>query len=178
MEFKFSLSYDDYLQSQLYSASTEKSVKKRRLILQLILTAAYAGLAIYNYFAYGLQASTIAFLVFGVILYFAYPYYSAWSYKNVLRKRTQVLFRDYVDVENTLALSKVKIKLSVEDNVSTCSTKDVEYFAELPNHFIFKLKAGQMILLPKSAVESTQQLNSFVQSMRIEMREETNWKWK
>lgn len=178
MEIRFSLSYEDYLQSQLYSASTESSVKKRRMILQIVLTLGYIGIGVYNYFVYGLSLATIAFAVVGVLFYFLYPMYSAWSYKNVLRKRTQIMFKDYVGKENKIILSKKAVQLVTIDNTSTCAVKDIEFFSELPDHFIFKLKLGQMLLLPKAEVENVDEFLAYVSSMNIEMRKETHWKWK
>lgn len=182
MKYTFSLEEADYLAHQLFVASTSKPSIQRRRKSWIMTTLAF-GL-----FAYLMDQSDNEFLrnyFLGATLLsmFLFPFFSRWRYRKHYKKQVGEHFSKSFGKKATVEFQAKHISTEDEnDSESKISYSQVESINELPEHFLIRLDNGQSLILPKNKIEQLDQLKTDLHELgkkvRLELTDDTNWKWK
>lgn len=181
MEFRFTLSENDYLQHQLYADSRSGRIKRRRRNSWLTLTLLCFGVGL----VFWLEENNflaVYCLVCGILILCFYPMYQnrvfkkhykryiAETYKYRFNETVEIVFADNF-VEMKSALTEAKLYFPV-----------IESIAEVSNYFYLKIKTGGDVIIPKSAMENIdtvrEELKTLAQKLSVDFISDVNWKWR
>ena len=178
MNFQFKLSFDDFLQYQLYTVSQSKRVKKKKMRSWIRIPALLGLLAIYMSFknldyatSYGILAATWAL---------GYPLYFKWLYKRHFSKHIKENYKSKIG--ETINLSLTENTLISEDDGSEAKIKFKEFadIIELPNNLILRTKKGDALIVPKTMNDYKLLAPLLIEKAsknNITWLNETLWKW-
>lgn len=177
MKLKVKLTKEDFLVHQLYAASHSVMIKKKRAMSRLLIPIIYIGVGVYFYFQ---DDWTISYVFCGiaVLWFFVYPLYSRRRYKRHFRKYVEENFKNKFDNENEWSIDKEFIRVKDEKSESKVSIQEVKQLVELADHFLIKLRSGLSIIIPKHIVPDKKYFRREFESLGIERKDDTNWKWR
>ncbi|MDU1889744.1 MAG: hypothetical protein E6767_03560 [Dysgonomonas sp.] len=179
-EFKYTLTEEDFLYLQLYTASKDENVKKQRKMEKYRLAgfSVICGLVLlfddfYQYYAYFL-------LVGSVLLLFVYPFWSAWYYKRMFKKRIHETYKDRFPSESMIGMNDESISITNQGGHYTFIPSDVNSIVETGKYFYLKL--NQFIcVIPKTKVDEKiiqDQLMRYHNIYNVTYITDLDWKWK
>ncbi len=186
MTLTYSLSEEDYLQSQLFLASKTKSVKKRRQKEWLIFSSAFSLLGI----IYALTLPRpeayyfIAYYLLGAVVFtfVAYPPYQRGYYLNHYRKYVNKTFKNKFDQETTTTFNNDIIEGADATGNSQLNLNQIGVIHETGLHIYLMLKTGSYIIIPKEKLKNVEELRELLitisKKLSIDFISELNWKWK
>lgn len=177
MKIDIQITNDDFLVHQLYTASNSLSVKKKRQKskwISPIIFLVIGGVLSYQ------DGDFVALVLFGslALIWFAfYPKYERYRYrkhyknhvmelhgKDVVMSASMEIDADYIFVKDEVSEGKVKLS-------------EVNYVANLPDHYLIRVSNKQALIVPKICVDSAINFEDFFTSKNIELKDELNWKW-
>ena len=180
MTLTYSLSEDDFLNSQLFIIKSKGTFQKFRQISMITITVLYIITVSFSfYFKKDFFGYTM--ILIGLITLIAFPTYYKQSYKE--RLRTQL--RDYVsnkfDIEFTIVLTDDYLRSISEDGETQLKLRQIGEIVEVGEYFYLKLKIGDTLIIPKNPVENIQDLQSelkqIAQRFEIGYTTDLNWRW-
>lgn len=161
---RYKLNEIDYLNLQLYYASSDgamlKQRKQGRWIVTLLLLV-IGGLVIFmakDYFYGGY------FIIASVAAYFIYPLYTKWFYKRLFRRNIHRHYKDIVPVNMTLEIDGKIIDVKDTQGHGKFETESLESIAETKEYFFIKMGRVAFVIIPKDQI-------SYVGSFREDMKE-------
>jgi hypothetical protein len=119
-----------------------------------------------------------AFIAFGIIWYFGYPFYSKHRYQRHYVKHIQEHYQNRIHLPVQMEIEKDFILAVDKTGDSRVNIDEVEALISLPHTFLIKLKTGVSFVVPKDHVEEKEMLVEVFRNMDIEVRDETDWHWK
>lgn len=176
MKLNIQLTFEDFLEYQLYSSSKSKNQNKNRLISRIIIPIIYLFISIF-YFIDGGFKTGIIFLLIAAIWYFLYPFYSSWHYKRHFRKHIEENYKNRINkiVEITIGENSLFTKENISE--SKISSNDLKSLIELKNHFFVKLSTDVSLIIPKKYIENQSKFKEILIGYGTEYVDETNWNW-
>ena len=176
MKFQYKIEAEDFLEFQLYTASKDPVVQKRKLRSWILLPIAFSIMAIFSYLSQTYYLA-IYFVVLALVIGFFYPKYFRWRYKkhyasfigrNYAKRFGQPaeleITKDYILSKDKVAEGKVKLS-------------EIEYVSETLNHFYIKISTGMSFILPKRELDSSLNLKEEFSRIGITVKDELYWKW-
>ncbi|NUY79641.1 YcxB family protein [Flavobacterium sp. MAH-1] len=180
MKFTYSCSIDDYLQYQLYTASTSPTIKKQRLKSLLIFSIVLiAASYFFNEFRSFFEVAVITALNLGLITLYAvylrnhyrqhYRKFIKDNYKNKAEKISSVTFREhYIETIDETGESKINYT-------------NLEEVNEIREYIFLKLKTGESLIFPKSEIQDIDGLRGKLAELsdeyNLKSNVDLNWKW-
>jgi YcxB-like protein len=181
MTLKYCLSADDYLQHQLYIASTTKRIKrKRRQGLIVVVLAFTASTALFyetdnKLLTYYFAALSILSLVF-------YPFYLRNHYKKHYQKFIFDTYKERFDKYATIVFKEETLETFDETGEAKLNYSVFKEIIETSNHIFIKVRTGGGLIIPKSEAEDLENiiltLKTLADRMKIRYMEKLDWKWR
>lgn len=182
IELNYTLNEEDFLDFELYQASTDESIKKLRIkekyrIIGLSLLCAFIlffdeDYRLYSYFFLG---SSILFLV-------VYPWWSSWFYKRMYRKRIESIFNGYLPYPMKIILDETRIEVDSNKGHSVFDINNIKTITETGKYFFITSSQGKTIIIPKNQLnnpeEVIKQLKNYESSQQFPFIQVLNWKWR
>ncbi|WP_445734367.1 YcxB family protein, partial [Mariniflexile sp.] len=157
MNLNYSLNKDDYLQYQLYNASTTESTKKKRLKTWIIVTFIFIILSILFYQADN-KLLTYYFIAFSIITLIFYPFYQRNQYKKYYGKFIDETYKNRFDKESNIIFNDMNFETFDFTGESKINYSSLEKIIEISSHFFLKVKNGGTLIIPKSKVENMEKV--------------------
>lgn len=182
MNFEYSLSKEDYLKHQLYTASKKESLIKQRSKSKIFVTLFFFILGVFLFLNTKIRFLSYYFLGVSIINLIFYPNYQKQkyqkhyekyigeTYKNRFNEISKVNFNENViDIEDFTGETKIKYNALEEIN-------------EIENHIFLKLKSGGDLIIPKLKIENLSdlkiQIKNITEKYNLNHNIELEWKWK
>ena len=176
MKFQYKIEAEDFLEFQLYTASKDIIIQKRKLRSWILLPIAFSIMAIFSYLSQTYYLA-VYFTVLALVIGVFYPKYYRWRYKkhyasfigrNYSKRFGQIaeleITKDFIRSIDKVAEGKVKLS-------------EIEYVSETPNHFYIKISTGMSFIIPKREIVTTVDIKSEFSKIGITVNDELNWKW-
>ena len=180
MNLVYRLQHKDYLKQQLYQASKNKSIQKRKVRSWMLLSIAGLIMSVVLYdsesslmFCFSACITTLTIVFYSV--YFKnrfkqhYIKFISETYRKRFGKESNITFEASF-IASIDMIAEAKINYSVFEEIIEIST-----------HFFIKMETGGSLIIPKNAVQNLKKLNTLLQDLakelKIEYTVELNWKW-
>lgn len=176
MKFEYKIEAGDFLEFQLFTATHDAIIQKRKKKGWTLFTIVCIILATLSF----LNATIILaiyFAVLAVIIGFFYPRYFKWRYKkqygNFIIRNYNKRFGEVAEMEIT------KDHIFSKDNVAQGKVKieDIQEINETPNHFFIKIKSGISFILPKYHINPPIDLKAYFSEIGVPVKDALDWKW-
>ena len=180
MTYTFSLSQADYLNFQLFFASTVQNAHVQRKNSQIIWTLVFLLMA-FNFYAEKKLFPAVVFLIFGVSWTIFYPVYAKNRQQKHFEKYNNTFLSEKFDKVCTITIDD-QIIHSVEENYeSKIALSEVKQVYETGDYFYAHLKSGQTFIFPRQKIENINaledQLRDITAKNQVSFTEMTDWKW-
>lgn len=181
MELDYTLELEDYLEYQLYYASTdEKAIAQRRkerwrfsgmsLLFGLILLFDSYG----SFWSYIFIASSILFFII-------YPWWSAWFYKRMYKRQIAEAMKDHFPNKTHLLFSEDVMEVDSQKGHSVFNVQDIDSIAETKAYFYIKMKQFVVIIIPKKQISDISgicsQLRLYEEKQNVSFIQNLAWNW-
>ena len=181
MNLKYFLTEEDYLNHQLYLASTKESVRKqrRKSLLWICTLFVLLGVLLYDREKY---VETYIFIGSAFLSLFFYPIYLRNYYKNYYNKYVVENYKSRFNKETELKFEAEFFISSDGNNETKISLKEIEEIVELKELVLLKIKLGGALIIKKPVVGEFNYLQDYLKKLSKELDvkyvEDLNWKWK
>ncbi len=180
MELNYSLDENDFLEYQLYTASTSKNIRNQRrknLLLMIVIFLAFF-ISIYN--------STTSFPIIPLLIYIAliiaYKFYETYRYKNHYIKFINENYKERFGLISNLNFAENQIIEQSKLGESKINYESLTEINETKNYYFLKLLNSQSLIIPKKEIQNIQQFNSILNEIKSKYNLKKNidldWKWK
>jgi hypothetical protein len=181
MTLEFILTENDFLQLQLYIASKDKGVKRRKMISWICWPFIFVAIA---YLSNNKQIDTFLlyyFLSIAAVWLIAFPFYYKWRYKkfygNAVAKNYKARFNEPVKIIfGTDNIQTYSIAGDTRYNLSALSN-----IIETGNYFYAGIKTGGYLIIPKPELKNQDavrdKLKELSDKQDISFVSDLNWKW-
>lgn len=181
MEIQYILEANDYLQYQLYRASTLPKIKRKRITEWLMTTITFFCLA----FLFSNTEKIFLmnyFLVLGVAATICMPFYTAWRYKRHYRQHINEVYKNNFGKMVIIKLTEEYIESEGEEGEIKFKLSQITEINEIADYYFLQLASGQAILIAKKKIKNTDELatkiKELVAQLNIKHNVNLNWKWK
>lgn len=178
MTFEYTVEESDYLDFQLYAASTSDRIRKKEMNGRIFLTlgAVVAGL----YFFYQQHHIPMAIYCgfFAVATALFYPRYFRWRYKKHYQTHIRELYAKRFGTHCFLEINEDSILAKDKTGEGKLSLSEIEQVNETQNHFFMKVSTGISLIIPKRELTDVSELRNMFKEVGLTVNDETNWTWK
>ncbi|MET4105171.1 hypothetical protein [Hymenobacter sp. UYP22] len=181
MEVTYALTADDYVNHQLYLASTSDRIRSNRLRSHVIATLALGVLALFFYLQDNIYLM-FYFLFFTVICGILFPVYSRRRYmkhyENFVRENYKDRFNEliFIKVDNNSLLTKDKI------SEGCINMSEISEIVEVSSAIYLRLTTNMSLILPKQQIarfpELRHELLRIATQLQIPYINALGWSWK
>ena len=180
MLYKITLSAEDYLQFQLYTASQSPRIRKKRRqgwIITVLIPGLLAALCLSwgNYFLF------YYFLGFVALAAFFYPYYSRHRYHKHYQNYIAEHYQGRIGIVQTLDFSPEQIESKSTIGEGLIHTREIKRITEIADYFFLRLSTDESLIIPKSQLSDLVTIKDYLRDLSqrnsCEYLEELNWKW-
>jgi hypothetical protein len=179
MPLTYSLTEDDYLQSQLFIASKSERVKKQRIRRRIWTTIV---LLVLSAVCYDDDFLFYYFLIIGIISAFFHSYYTAFLFKKHYKKYVGDIHKNSFNETSNITFTDEAIETADRTGTSKINLTEIETISETGSYFYLKLKTGQHLIIPKTQLSNSDEvrtlLTSLSKKLNINFISDLNWKWK
>ncbi len=152
MEICYSLTEDDLLNFQMYSAGESTAVKRRLMVGRFIVPVVCALLA----GLFTLQGDdggvALALLLLGVLFAVWMPSINKWQHQRHFKRHIREKCQGMLGAEASLRLEEGGMRSIAENSDGVIEYAGIESLGELDALFLIKLKQSLTILVPKERV--------------------------
>lgn len=181
MKVAYSISAEDYLTFQLFSASQSAEVKNRRSRSRYLFSLINLAIGVYFIADHNMLLGC-TFLVFAVIWYFITPAMQKNAYEKRYAEYIKKHFYNRFDKPATLEIDDYTITSTDPVSTGKVGTDEIQAVYEIQQATYIKFRDGKSFILPKSRItnytEMTQQLEILAESKGFVYRKNLDWKWK
>jgi hypothetical protein len=180
MNTEYTLSHEDYLIFQLYTASKSKHIKQKRFNTRFIVSVLYLALGLMLIYLGNIIAG-LAFVGFSVLWHLFIPVYLKKRYlkhySNYIRENYYNRFDlpIYVRFDREIIFTKDR---TGESNINSSELVEIN---EISHHYFLKFKTGESLILPKKKISNPDEVKTaladLVNQWNIKHNVETEWKW-
>lgn len=176
MKFEYKIELGDFLEFQLFNASRDTIIQKRKVKGWILLSIGCALLAIFSFFSDALFLS-LYFVALAIVIVFFYPIYFNWRYK---KQYGNFILRNYSKSFGEIASLEITDQyLLSEDKIENKKIKitDIELVSETSKHFFLKTTSGMTFILPKRELPKGIDLRKKFAEIKVVVQNELDWKW-
>lgn len=176
MKFTYKIEASDFLEFQLFTASDDPIIQKRKMKSWILITA---GCLIFGVFSFVNQTTFLGFyfIALAIIVGFFYPEYFKWRYKkhyaNFITRNYSKRFGEPAEIEITRDYIYSKDKVT-EGKVRLSAIEQVN---ETTNHFFIKMASGMSFIIPKRELKNPEQFRKTFKEINVSVKDQQNWKW-
>ena len=180
MELNYKLHHKDYLKQQLYQASKNKNIQKRKIRSWILLS--FSGIAV-TFLSYN-SDNFVLFLFFCFItlstiifypVYFKdrfkthYKKHISETYKKWFGEKINIIFKESF-LESKDITGELKLNYSVFSEI-----------IEVSIHYFISIETGGTLIIPKEYLENLDEISNFFRNLalksKIEYQNDLDWKW-
>ena len=187
MTLTYSLTEEDYLQSQLFIASKSDRIKKQRRKdwlffsgLLLLVGVVFSLLTFEKPILYYFLANYFVGVM--VISFVAYPPYQRNPYIQYYRKYVAEAFKESLNKQNTIKFNNDFIDCLDAKESSKLNLTDVVNVYETAMLFSLQLKTGAHLIIPKAELNNGDDVRTLLttlsKKLNINFISDLNWEWK
>lgn len=181
MTLHYSITQEDLITYQLYTASKSERIKKQRRSTWIWVGAL---LLVFVFSERERNWDLISIIVFGaiIVLFVLFIHiYQSYYYKRHYTKYVLDTFKNNSGSGSTLVFNETNIEMTDSESSTTVTLASIERIDEIKDHFFLQMKQGGSIVIPKR-VNTEKDLNiefhQLAKSLNIQFNSEPNWKWK
>lgn len=183
MTINYVLNKNDYLQHQLFAASKNERIKKKRRNSWIMMCIVSFCMS-YLFFSSNSDFLGYYFLLVGLLSVFFYPIYQRWHYQRHFKKHIEEQRKNIGNEECEISFDNQFITTNDRTGTSKINIDETEVIHETSSYFFLRLKPGQTLIISKNTlkdVDVDSVRNEFINianSLKIEFVSDLNWKWK
>ena len=181
MTLQFSLDKNDYLQHQLYIASTSKTIKKKRIKSWLTTTLIFFVLGLFSSQTDNIFL-TYYFFIFSIITLIFFPFYQRYRYKKHYQKFINENYKNRFGEEINVSFEEKTIETFDISGELKINHSSLEKITETSSYIFLKVKTGGTLIIPKDKItkkdELKTKLQSLAQKIKIDYSLALDWEWK
>lgn len=181
MEIQYVIEANDYLQYQLYRASTLPKVKIKRIKEWLITPFTFFCLA----FLFSTTEKTFLmnyFLVLGFVATVCMPFYTAWRYKRHYKQHVNEVYKHNFGKMVTIRIMEDYIEAIGEDGETKFKLSQISEINEITDYYFLQFASGPAVIISKQKTINRDELVTKIQQIAIKFNVKhninLNWKWK
>ena len=175
MKAKVQLEFSDYLTQKLYSFSRDRAgqaKKKKQTYLMSLVSLAFG---LFFYFT-GTKVMLVPMIIIALATFFFFPKYFDHKYKQHFEKFILKSYSNRFGVSTDLEFNKDHIFAKDVSGEGKINNDQITHIAELPQHFLAKLKMGDVLTIPKKDI-NTEELKQKFEELGFVIIDELNWEW-
>jgi len=181
MTLKYSLTEDDYLQNQLYIASTTERIKRQRRQSLIVVVFAFIALTALFYQTDN-KLLTYYFAALSILVLIFYPFYLRNRYKRYYQEFIADSYKERFGEYTTIVFSEETLDTFDRTGEAKLNYSVFEEIIETSNHIFIKVKTGGSLIIPKFGAENLEKviltLKALANRLKIKYSNKLNWKWK
>lgn len=181
MTYTFSLSQSDYLNHQLFLASTVQNFRQQFRNTQIIWVLAFLLIAFDLYIEKKLFAAAV-FAIIGLGWAIFYPAYAKNHQQKHFEKHINIFLADKFDKICTITIDDQLLHSEEENYDMKIGISEVKHIYETRDYFYAQLKSGLTFIFPRQKIENANvledQLRDIATKNQIRYTEMMDWKWK
>lgn len=181
MTLTYSLTENDFLQSQLFTASKTKHIKNQRTQSWIAFSLSFF---VIGYFFFNTEKDFLFyyFIGVGILSAFLFPLYQKSYYRRHYQKHIAEIFKNRIGQTATITFTSSSIECFDKTGETKMNLTEIEEIFETGEYFFLKMKSGASLIIPKSKVENTDdlktELRTLSDNLKVNYTTELNWKWK
>jgi len=175
MKINYKIEAYDFLEFQLFTASRDEIIQKRKRKSRVFYTIVFGMASAF----FILTNSLFVGIYFGILAFtmaIFYPHFFRWRYKkqyaNFIERNYSKRFGEPAELEITKDFLYSKDK--VADGKVMLS--EIENVHETKEHFFIKMNSGMSFILPKREIENCQEFKDALNSLGINIQEASDYK--
>ncbi len=181
MKIDYTLSENDLLTHQLFSASKSKTIQKRRAKGKIFLLLIYMAMGFFIWDRNGPPTAAVFFVVC-LPLYFVYALMERNQYVNHFKRYVAERDKDLLGRTTALTFTESHLEMNEAEKESIIPYSEIETIFEIGSLFSISLKNGQSVLIPKAGLSSLDETRNYLRHLAsrldIPLQEDLKWKWK
>lgn len=175
------LSQNDYLKFQLFVASQDDSIIKKRKKSRLSVSIVYACLAILLFLTTSTLFIEFVFLIIAILWYLLYPKYSKYRYEKHYKNHIANHYQNRVDKTSEMQINGNVIFSKGLTGQSEVFINSVESIIEIDTHYFIKIETGESFIIPKALDQLNNDIYGFINRLeeltKLQIIKKLNWKW-
>jgi hypothetical protein len=181
MTLQYTLDENDFLTHQLYIASKSERIRKIRKRSRMIVSIAYAVMALLFYIQ-GKISLVIIFLIIALCWFIINPFWERKKYVRHYKKFIAECYKIRIGRTATLTINNECFVTKDDGGESKIIATETEEIVEIPSLFLIRLKSGQSLLIPKNKISNADEVKEtlihLAGFLKINYKVEDNWKWR
>jgi prepilin signal peptidase PulO-like enzyme (type II secretory pathway) len=175
MNFKFSITAEEFLTFQLYTLSKSENVRKKMKRGQIFATILGVILA-FNLFISDALWPSIVMLLVCIAIYFYYPIYHKWRMKRNYKKYIDYAYKERFDHPEELTFHPKGVLSKNISGEGEIAKADLMELVEIEKLLLLRMKNGASIILPKKEVDEAE-VKANVKKLGLPFRQELDWRY-
>lgn len=181
MKIEYTLSRNDFIEFQLFTASNSETIKKSRRKSRNRLPIIYFILGL-TMLVYRNIVVALIFIGIGITWYFLYPVYLKRRYVRHFERYVDENLKNRFGKQVTLIFSEEFIDTADFIGESKLRTSEISEVNEISNYFFIKFSSGESLIMPKPVIQQKIEFNEWllnlVEKLKINHNTDLNWKWR
>ncbi len=180
MTLQYTIDENDFLTHQLYIASKSERIRKIRKRGRMIVSIAYALMALLFYIQ-GKNSLMIIFLILALCWFIINPFFERKKYVRHYKKFIAECYKTRIGRMATLTINNEGFVTKDDGGESKIIATETEEIVEIPFLFLIRLKTGQSLIIPKNKISNVDEVRLMLKELagllKINYIDEDNWKW-
>ena len=174
LNIEYSLEENDYLEFQLFVASTSPMIVKKKRRSWILLSVVSTALTI-NFIVSRGDFLAVYFGLISLAIILFYPKYINWKYKRHYLKHISENYAnrfgelEYIEFHDDHLYAKDKV------GEGTINLSEVEFVDELKDYFFLRLSTGVSMIIPKYKIDNQDEVRNEFVRLGIEINDNLDW---
>jgi hypothetical protein len=180
MKIEYKLEKKDFLIFQLFSASRSEDLNRKQRRSKHLIPVIYVVFGIIFFVGKNYVLGSL-FTGLAIVWYIYFPVYAKARFKRYFEKyitdNYPEMFESYADI----TLDNEYVYFSDQEDGTKVKLSETVQINEIEDHIFLKFKSGSSLIIPKSKIDQTEELNSIINILKNDMSvnyiNEPDWKW-
>ncbi len=181
MNLTYTLTFQDFLNFQLFNASESPRVRKKRARNRWSVAFLFLVMAIVYLLINTQYLMSMVCLLLSILWYWLYPLRDASMYRKHYLNHIRDVRADQLGAFATVEITTDQIKMHSNSINTEIATSEVQDVVEIPENMLIRLNGGMAVIIPKGQVnleETREFLKRFASELQVPYRALLDWKWK
>lgn len=181
---EYELTADDFLNLQLYYASTDEAARKQRKKEKYRMLGLSVLCGLILLFEGDYRIYSYLFLGSALLFFLVYPWWSAWFYKRMYKRQIAETMKESFPHATKLLLDAGVIDVDTKNGYSRFTAYDVKSITETGAYFFITMSQFITVIIPKSRKDNTttEEVESLLKlyeaDYKVPYNKNIDWKWK